>query len=55
MNQKYYLNSVRYGASGVEFEGTHDGATEEETCVMELFFLPGQVKYFKEFLIIYCF
>ncbi|XP_054718851.1 lethal(2) giant larvae protein homolog 1-like [Uloborus diversus] len=33
------LGSIRiYGAAGVEFEGKH----KEETCVMELFFLPGQ-------------
>ncbi|GIX73484.1 lethal(2) giant larvae protein homolog 1 [Caerostris extrusa] len=31
-------NQSRYGTAGVEFEGKH----KEETCVMELFFLPGQ-------------
>lgn len=32
----------RYGTPGVEFEGKHT----EEVCVLELFFLPGQVSCF---------
>lgn len=38
--KEFSFNSdKRFGAGGVEFDGAH----ENETCVMELFFLPGQV------------